>query len=270
MAFTPFPDMRSRLEQEELMDRSSADVGLLLRTIRQFRLINTLLSSSRRLIRSCFFKKMASCPKREYTMLDLGAGGCDIAVWAVKEARQRGLKLRVTAIDHDKRIRGLAEEAVARHPGVTFLCRSALDLSGLEDFDFIFSNHFLHHLGWEDLSAVIDASLKKARVAFLFNDLKRSNLSYLGYAVFAILYCRGSFAFTDGLLSIRRGFLPDELKAFIEMRFPGAGIRTLTTHPGRIVLYCEKNPARGCMEERESSPAELPGTANRPGSESDG
>ena len=236
--------MGKRLEAKELMDLASADVSLLLRTIRQFRPINFLFSSSRRLIRSYFFKRMESEPEREYTLLELGAGGGDIMVWAAREARRRGLRLKITCIDIDRRIMGYTGKAVRNYPEISLLCRSAFDLDDLSDFDFIFSNHFLHHLAWDDIEKIIGQAVKKTRIAFLFNDLKRSNMSYIVYAIFAALFLRRSFAFTDGLLSIRKGFLPEELKDFLRERFPEFIFPVLKTTPGRIFLFYQQENKR--------------------------
>jgi len=240
-----FPDMRSRLVARELMDNAAADEKLLVRTLRQFKFINLLFSSGRRLINTRFFKRMQQAPGETYSMIDLGAGGGDLAIWAAKKARRRGLKLRIFAIDLDNRIAAFAARAAREYPEVTVLAADALDLSMTADADFIFSNHFLHHLDWTEIESVTRHAIQKARIAFLFNDLSRSWLSYMAYALFAKIFTRRSFALTDGLLSIRRGFTPDELKCFVASRFPEHPIRVIRAWPGRVILYYEKNRSLG-------------------------
>jgi 2-polyprenyl-3-methyl-5-hydroxy-6-metoxy-1,4-benzoquinol methylase len=232
-----FPDLRSRnTTDREIMERPDADVQQLLRTIRQFKLINFLFSGSRRLLREHVFPCMEQERERIYTLLDVGAGGCDIAIWAVREARKRGLKLKVTALDNDARILPLAHRAIQGYPEVRIVAGDALDLAPLGTFDFVFSNHFLHHLGWDEIGIFLEQAAARTRLAFVMNDLKRSPWAYLGCTIFIGLLARGSFAFHDGRLSIRRGFLPEELRDFIARNFPAIPMQVREASPERVVL----------------------------------
>ncbi len=233
-----FPDMRLRnTTDQEIMDRADADPDQLHRTIRQFRWINFLFSASRSLLREHFFSLMIQDPARRYTLLDVGAGGCDIATWAAREARTRGLKLNITALDNDPRILPVAYRAARDYPEIRIFEGNALDLGQQGPFDFIFSNHFLHHLDWDEIKIFLRQVLAATRLAFVMNDLKRSRWAYLGCTVFLGLSTRRSFAFHDGRLSIRRGFLPGELRDFTTRNFPNARIHVAETSPARVVLY---------------------------------
>jgi 2-polyprenyl-3-methyl-5-hydroxy-6-metoxy-1,4-benzoquinol methylase len=231
------PDMRLRnTTDKEKMERVDADPNRLLRSIRQFQWINFLFSASRGLLRQHFFPMMDQDPKRVYTLLDAGAGGCDIAIWAAREARSRGLKLNITALDNDPRILPIASRAVRDCPGIRIVEGNALDFSELGSFDFIFSNHLLHHLDWDEIRSFLQQVLARTRLGFMMNDLKRSRWAYLGCTVFLGLCARRSFAFHDGRLSIRRGFLSGELRDFATRNFPNARIRVEETFPARVVL----------------------------------
>ena len=232
-----FPDLRLRnTTDKEKMDRADADLNQLLRTIRQFNLINLIFSASRRLIRDHFFSLMGREPERVYTLLDVGAGGCDIAMWAVREARKRGLKLIITALDYDTRIHPFTSQTIRDYPEIRLVTGNALDLSQWEPFDFVFSNHFMHHLDLDEIDTLLQQVLAKTRLAFVMNDLKRSNLAYVCCTVFIGLLTRRSFAFSDGRLSIRRAFKPDELQDFLKNKFPNKTISVITTFPERVVL----------------------------------
>jgi len=175
-------------------------------------------------------------PDRNYTLLDVGAGGCDIAINVVHEARQRGLKLKITAQDNDKRILPIAHQAIRDYPEIRIIEGNALDLHLLGSFDFVFSNHLLHHLAWDDIRIFLDSIIAQTRLAFVMNDLKRSNWAYLGFTVFSGLLVQRSFHFYDGRLSIRRGFLPEELRDFVRINFPNRAIQVVETYPARVVL----------------------------------
>ena len=231
------PDMRLRnTSDKEKLELADSDMNLFRRTIRQFKLINYLLSASSRLMREHFFTIMEQDPKRFYTLLDVGAGGCDIAIRAAREARRRGLKLNITALDNDARILPIAYQAIREYPEIRIVEGNALELSRLGSFDFVFSNHFLHHLAWEDIKIFLETIIAQTRLAFVMNDLKRSNWAYLGFTIFSGLLTRRSFHFYDGRLSIRRGFLPKELREFILCNFPSRAINVVETYPARVVL----------------------------------
>jgi 2-polyprenyl-3-methyl-5-hydroxy-6-metoxy-1,4-benzoquinol methylase len=233
-----FPDMRLRnTTDKEKMERADADLDQLLRSIRQFQWINVLFSASRRLLRRHVFPVMEQDPGRVYTLLDVGAGGCDIAVWVAREARNRGLRLNITALDNDPRILPNANRAIRDFPEIRILEGNALDFSELGSFDFIFSNHFLHHLDWDEIRIFLRQVLARTRLGFVMNDLMRSRWAYLGCTVFLGLAARRSFAFHDGRLSIRRGFLPGELRDFAARNFPDARIQVVETFPARVVLF---------------------------------
>src|ERR1039457_2558856 len=125
-----FPDMRQRnTSEKELLELANVDVDRFQRTIRQFKLINYLFSASSRLMREHFFTIMEQDPDRMYALLDVGAGGCDIAIRAAREARKRGLKLNITALDNDRRIIPIAYQAIRDYPEIQIIEGNALNLS---------------------------------------------------------------------------------------------------------------------------------------------
>lgn len=240
-----FPDMRLRnTSDKEKLELADVDTRRFCRTIRQFKLINSLFSASSRLVREHFFTIMEQDPERSYTLLDVGAGGCDIAMGAAREARRRGLRLTITALDNDRRILPIACQATRDYPEIRIVEGNALDVNRLGFFDFVFSNHLLHHLAWDEIKIFLDSILVRTRLAFVMNDLKRSNWAYLGFTIFSGLLTRGSYHFYDGRLSIRRSFLPEELRAFIRRSFPTTEIQVVETYPSRLALVYKPATAK--------------------------
>ena len=240
-----FPDLRKRnTSDKEQLELADVDLHRLGRTIRQFKIINYLLSGSRRLVREHFFKIMSQDPEREYTLLDVGAGGCDIAIWVACEARRRGLKIRITALDNDRNSLPVAYQAIRDYPEISIVEGDARELNRMGTFDFIFSNHFLHHLDWDEIRAFLDSILPRTRITFLMNDLKRSPWAYLGFTIFSGLLTRGSYHFNDGRLSIKRAFMPEEFRSFLQKNFPDHTIKVIETYPARLVLFhSTQNPS---------------------------
>jgi 2-polyprenyl-3-methyl-5-hydroxy-6-metoxy-1,4-benzoquinol methylase len=231
------PDMRARSFEPELMDMPDADVAKLLKTVRQFSLINRLFSSSRSLLREKIFPLMKKDSTREYSLLDIGAGGCDIAVWIAREARRRSIKLRITVLDSDERILPVMKGAVKELPEIKIVHMSAFEIERLGMFDFICSNHFMHHLDWQSLAVLLSHIRRQTRIAFLMNDLRRSIPGFIGYTIFAGLFLHRSFAFYDGRLSIRRGFTKKEMDTFLKEHLPDAVLSAEESGPARLYLF---------------------------------
>jgi 2-polyprenyl-3-methyl-5-hydroxy-6-metoxy-1,4-benzoquinol methylase len=225
------PDFGERLEAVELMDDPGADPVLLRRTIAQFGSINRLLSRASQRAWSLFSPLMAG--DREYSLIDVGAGGCDIVLRLAKRARRAGKRLRILALDRDARIIPWAREATAGFPEIEVRQAEASELRSLGPVDFVISNHLMHHLRRGEIGDLLVAAQGTAKLGFVLDDLRRSPWSWLGYSLYAALFARGSLAFVDGRLSIRRGFTAGELRDIARERLPDGCVRVFTATPGR-------------------------------------
>ena len=194
------------------MDRSDADPKRLKKTIEQFTLLNRLFSSAVPLFKKVVLPLLRADPDREWTFLDFGSGGGDIDRAIVRLCRRRGLKVKITALDLDPRVLPWAIELCRGFPEITPVTGSVFDLGALGEFDFILSNHTLHHFDYPQVRRAVELCLTHARKGFLLNDLRRSFWAYVGYTIFTGLFIHGSLAFYDGRLSIRRGFTIPELE----------------------------------------------------------
>jgi 2-polyprenyl-3-methyl-5-hydroxy-6-metoxy-1,4-benzoquinol methylase len=205
------PDLRKRaVAARELMDDPNCDPVLLARTFEQFRSVNRLIAgwhgTYTQRIRPLLSTTVPS------SLLDVGCGGGDIARALAHWARHDGLLLEVTGIDPDPRAIETAGHAPNPY-GVRFL---NLPSSALVDaalrFDFVISNHVLHHLTAEQLSdLLIDCELL-CRGLSIHSDIRRSRLAYLEYWLATLVLFRGSFVRDDGLTSIRRSYTTPELR----------------------------------------------------------
>lgn len=235
---SPFPiaffrsAFAERLEARELMDEPGADPILLRRTVEQFGGINELISGAARRFSSLFFPLMER--GREYRLIDIGSGGCDIPMDLVRRARRRGLRLSVLALDRDERLVGWAREATADYPEIEVRRADAADLESFGPADFVMSNHLLHHLSRREIGSLLVAADHIAGLGFILDDLLRSPWSWLGYSIYAGLFARDSFALYDGRLSIRRGFRRAELEEILAEAATESGIEVFESLPGRI------------------------------------
>lgn len=195
----------------EQMDLPGCDPARLDRTYAQFALVNRAVSGWRGIYVRTLRPRLAAGPAAS-TLLDIGCGGGDVPVLLARWAARDGLRLEVTAIDPDPRA---SRFAAARHrtPGVTFRQATSAELvrEGRR-FDFVVSNHVLHHLAPEELQAFLSESADLCRGRVIHNDLRRSALAYaLFFAGSRLL--TGSYIRQDGLTSIRRSYTTAELRA---------------------------------------------------------
>ena len=231
--------MRRRSRLPELMDDHTSDRPRLFATLDQFRITNRLFSRSRSLLtrhlildmemlqRGALERGAAARGAEErgtFTVLEIGAGGCDVAIWLARACRRRGIQVHITCIDNDPRIaRHARRRIMARGVSdvITFLQFSAFDVEQLPDYDYVVCGNTLHHFTGEQARTLIGLMRTKAARKFVASDLERSPLAWIAYWAFSTIFLHGSFARSDGLLSIARAFLRSELQALMP---PGMGV----------------------------------------------
>ncbi len=213
------------------MDLPDSDPVRLRRTLRQLGWINRLLTGARGLLARTVLADVRRRPG-PCTLLDVGSGGADLALWLVR----REPCLRVTCLDHDPRAVEFARRQCAGTERIRVLLGPVSELGRLDGFDYVFANHFLHHLEDRLIAPTVAAMLGRARRLLVITDLLRSRASYFWYALAAGLFLHGSFAVYDGLLSIRRGFRPEELSALLARAAPAGRLVVRRERPGRVVV----------------------------------
>ena len=235
------PDLAVRATISERMDAPDCCEIKLLRTVRQFAAINRQVARYRTILKKWILADMQQDPDRAYHLVDMGAGGCDIDVWLLKAARKRGLKLRISACDIDPRIIAHARSTFGHMPGLHIRQMDLLAESFDQPIDYVFANHFLHHLTSEQIIQLLRLWQPRVRRRMVFSDLLRDPAAYRGYSVLSLLYPT-SFARVDGLISIRKGFIPKELAALADASNPNTVFSVHRLHPGRLVLCMDGNP----------------------------
>jgi 2-polyprenyl-3-methyl-5-hydroxy-6-metoxy-1,4-benzoquinol methylase len=195
----------------ETMDLPDCDPQALDNTYRQFEVVNRMLSGWRRLyVRE--LRPFLADSSGPGTLLDIGSGGGDLATLLAHWATRDHLDLHITGIDPDPRAAAFAERRAAV-PGLNFRrAHSAELVSEGSQYDFVISNHVLHHLDAGQLQELFAHSQVLAGKAVFHNDLRRSPVAYALFSAAALPF-RHSFIRADGLTSIRRSYTRPELEA---------------------------------------------------------
>lgn len=205
------PDLRRRAsEARERMDDPSCDERELYNTYARFPVVNALVACWQRVYRDELRPQLSGEVAR--SLLDIGCGGGDLSLRLARWAARDGLRLHVTGIDTDPRAIAYARERSSAY-GVQYRCVSSAELlrEG-QRFDFVVSNHVLHHLSEAKLPGLLQESALLARMKVLHNDIERHPLAYLSFALVSWPFFRGSYIRADGLTSIRRSYSRAELK----------------------------------------------------------
>lgn len=196
----------------EHMDDHDCDSQKLINTYRQFSTINSMLSGWKKIykkhLRPALFN--SSC-----SLLDIGFGGGDIPLKLAHWAAEDGLNLRITAIEQDTRaIDFAASRKTPSNVSFKYLSSGELVKSGAS-FDFVISNHLLHHLSEPELHQLLTEAKQLCTKKVIFNDLERSDLGYTLFNIISRPLFVNSFITQDGLTSIRRSYTRDELERII-------------------------------------------------------
>ena len=236
------PDLKKRSDEVELMDISDSDEKKLLNTVKQFKLINFLFTRSRYLIKKYIIREMLKNPDESYTFLDIGAGGCDISYWFLKKCKNYGLNVKVICLDSDIRIINFIQNRFKSIKEIKIINGSAFELEKIGKVDFIFANHFLHHLTFDKISVILEHILKFTKKIFVLNDIYRSYFAFFGLSIFCRIFLHNSFTFYDGRLSIRKGFRNNEIGIISkEINNKNLIINIKRIFPSRIYIVGKKN-----------------------------
>jgi hypothetical protein len=163
---------------------------------------------------------------KQITMLEVAAGSGELPELIRKRLARRGIQLDVTLLDqshtHLPHCKAEGADCVQQSRSIV---GNALTLPFRDAaFDLVSCNLFAHHLNAEQLAQFTGEGLRVARQALLFNDLVRHRVHLaLAYAARPLMTSR--IAWLDGLTSVRRAYIPEEMRNMLPLACsPGARI----------------------------------------------
>lgn len=220
-------------ELKERMDSLDCNPVKLRNTYRQFRWINLFLSRWNALYKN-EIRPVLELQNGTATLLDIGFGGGDIPIHLNELAKKDGYHLNITAIETDKRsveyVRSLNTAS-----NIKFAYKHSKELVEQgQKFDFVISNHLLHHLNKSTLQSICDVAEQLAIKKVIFNDLSRSDVAYSFFYASSHLLFWNSFISYDGLISIKRSYTFQELTDLAP-----SGWKVQKHFPYRLILIFE-------------------------------
>lgn len=175
------------------------------------------VSTTRKLIE----RVAALTGQKHFSQLEVAAGFGEVPGAAARQLARKEITLDLAYLDR-MRSHLLAENhcVVADALALPFSDRS---------FDLVSSTLFAHHLEPCDLALFVDEALRVCRCAVLINDLIRHPLHLaLVYAGFPLM--RSYVSRVDGVASVRRAYIPQEIRKILTNRFQLAGRIDVSRH----------------------------------------
>jgi len=228
-------DRLSRVE--ELLDGPLDDPAALAGNLRDLRRVNRLLGGVR-LSRLAIDLLLRVAPTHldlsPTSIIDVGTGAVDIPVALLADARRRGRRLEVFAVDARPEV---LETARAIRPALGRLAGLAIGVSDGRSLphpdrsiDIAHASLLLHHLEPDDAVAVLVEMARVARVRVVVNDLNRGRMHWLGAWLIGHLLTRNRYTRRDAPLSVRRAYTRREMRGLLAQ----AGLRPVGEFGGFV------------------------------------
>ncbi len=201
-----------RIDHPELLDSDDCPAEEVEKSLRDLSSINRRfggVSTTRALIE----RVAAETGRRHFSVLEVAAGFGEVPRLAAEQLAPQGIRLELTLLDI-KRSHLL--------PGHHSVVADALALPFPDNsFDLMSCSLFAHHLQPEEVARFLREGMRVCRCALLINDLIRHPLHLaLVYAGFPLMQSRVSRH--DGVVSVRRAYVPAEMRQMITSAFPDA------------------------------------------------
>lgn len=180
-------------------------------TLMDLTVSNTLLGGSRAAAFGLDRVLDAAAYPHPLTLLDLGAGSGDVTTYLVRRAARRGVALAPVALDrHGEAIRR------CRRAGHATVAADLAQLPlGPRSVDIVLASQLLHHFARDTAAEIVRTMDRVARIGVIVADLRRHAVAMAGFWTAAHLLGFHPISRHDGVLSVRRGFTPHELRAVL-------------------------------------------------------
>lgn len=163
---------------------------------------------------------------RKLSVLEVAAGAGEVSRIVQERLARQGITLNITLLDRAwshlpkaGRVKLDVNEPLrttaTRERSSRAIAADALALPFRDSaFDLVSCNLFAHHLDPDALARFTSEALRVSRVAVLINDLVRHPLHLaLVYSAFPLM--RSAVSRMDGVASVRRAYVPEEMRRII-------------------------------------------------------
>ena len=225
---------------EELLDGPGVEYRLLAQSLRDLSRMSVMLTWTRQAVKQVA-EIVQQSQLRSFSMLDVGTGAGNIPIALARWARRQQLQMEITASDISEQVLTAARANCAGFPEIRLEQQDALALTYADQsFDLVHCQGVLHHFSPDEAQTLLKEMARVARHAIIVTDLRRGRPAYIGAWLMMRILRRNRITRLDGLASIRRSYIPREVRALAEQ----AGLHSATiraTIPFRQVLVWQRS-----------------------------
>lgn len=205
-----------RSNQPELMDSFNEPIVTLKAVFQDINRVNKFLGGNHITI-NAIQKIIDKNPQEQYIIVDMGCGDGNMLREIALYFRKNKLNGVFTGIDLNKNALIIAKETSQNFPEIQFLYQDILQLNE-SDFpcDILINTLTMHHFTDEQVIVFLKKFTQLSRLAVIINDLERSRWAYYLFHLFSSIFIKTKIAKIDGLLSIRRAFVKQELLVYAQ------------------------------------------------------
>lgn len=209
-----FDPLHTRSAEPEWLDDAAMAGPSLERNLLELEMLNRYLGGHASVLR-CVRRALHWLPGGGLRLVDVGCGSGDALRTLADWARSRGRELELIGIDVNPAILDYARKRSRLYPSIRYQQVDAFadELAELQP-DLILASLFCHHFNSEQLTQWLSHAVRAAPVVAL-SDLQRHPLPHVGFRALAALLRASPMTRHDGAVSIRRGFVRDDLQALI-------------------------------------------------------
>ncbi len=231
----PLKSLDKRSESDEYLDSPAIDGKDLEESFKFMRFVNRCGGGYKTAIRGLENALGARPKSKPVEILDVGCGTGDMGLAVSRWGRGRGFDIRYTGIDKNEWV---VRSAIERSGNRNIRYRTGdLFKADLPEADFVMASMVMHHLNDRDVARAIVHLLNRSRHALIINDLIRSPVSYVLCRILTLF--TGDINRNDALLSVRKGFRVNEMRALLDGLKIAAHIEKRPW--GRLLMIIPKN-----------------------------
>lgn len=194
----------------EILDDPAVDPEVMKRSMRDVACANAVFGGKRAALAEVM--PALKAVGRAATLLDVGTGRGDIPRAVREEAKALGLCVHTIGMDMSLPMvssQRTANDSVLRADARCIPFRD-------HSIDVVMASQVLHHFRGEDAITLLSEMNRVARNRVVISDLRRSVVAAAGFWIGSFPLGFHPVTRHDGVVSVMRGFLPDELEDLVE------------------------------------------------------
>jgi len=224
-----------RVDAPEILDSDACSAGEAQAVLRVLGRVNRWFGGVTTTLKMVERAAQASGSK-QLSLLEVAAGSGEVPEMVRQKLARRGITLDVTLLDRQRSHLPAGTQSVVSDALAMPFCDGA--------FDLVSCNLFAHHLDAQHLKQFVREGLRVSRRAVLINDLIRHPL-HLAFVYASYPIMRNRVAWLDGLTSVRRAYVPEEIESVIASAFSLERVRLeiSSNYLFRVGVIVWKEPA---------------------------